>query len=158
MVEAAQIVSAARGWIGTPFRDQQAVKGVGCDCLGLVVGVAEECGLAAIGEDLRAAMRSYNPSQIDVTLLKIGLRRHCERIDAVEPGALMLWMVGRPLKAQHLSIASDGGRMIHCWGKGTRTQKVIEVPIGRGRMDLLDSVWRLRGLSRMAENQGMAHG
>ncbi len=34
-----EIVAAARGWIGTPYRHQGQVKGVGCDCLGLVRGV-----------------------------------------------------------------------------------------------------------------------
>ena len=26
-------------WIGTPYRHQASLKGVGCDCLGLVRGV-----------------------------------------------------------------------------------------------------------------------
>lgn len=151
-----RIVVEARTWLGTPFRDQQAVKGVGCDCLGLVVGVAEAIGFAAVGEDLRAAMRSYNPTRIDVALLKIGLRRHCERIDAVEPGALLLWKVGKPSRPQHLAIATEGGRMIHCWGKGP--QKVIEVPIGHGRMELIDSIWRMNGPSRMADLAEVQHG
>ncbi len=38
----ARIVKAARGWIGTPYHDQASVKGVGCDCLGLLRGVWRE--------------------------------------------------------------------------------------------------------------------
>ena len=141
-VLAPDIVSVARGWLGTPHHDQASVKGVGCDCAGLVAGVARECGMVELGRDLIDAMHSYNPTKIDEALLKIGLGRHCDRIKAIEPGAVLLWKVGRPLKAQHLAIASDGGRMIHCWGKGPN--KVIEVPIGQGRMELLDSIWRFR--------------
>ncbi len=33
------VVEAARGWIGTPYLHQASLKGVGCDCLGLVRGV-----------------------------------------------------------------------------------------------------------------------
>ena len=33
------IVAETRGWIGTPYRHQASLKGVGCDCLGLVRGV-----------------------------------------------------------------------------------------------------------------------
>lgn len=33
------IVAAARRWIGTPYRHQASLRGVGCDCLGLVRGV-----------------------------------------------------------------------------------------------------------------------
>ena len=35
----ARIVAEARAWIGTPYRHQASLKGVGCDCLGLVRGV-----------------------------------------------------------------------------------------------------------------------
>lgn len=35
----AAIVAEARSWIGTPYHHQASVKGVGCDCLGLVRGV-----------------------------------------------------------------------------------------------------------------------
>jgi len=33
------IIVEARSWIGTPYRHQASLKGVGCDCLGLVRGV-----------------------------------------------------------------------------------------------------------------------
>lgn len=34
-----EIVTAARQWLGTPYRHQAATLGVGCDCLGLLRGV-----------------------------------------------------------------------------------------------------------------------
>ena len=37
------IVAETRGWIGTPYRHQASLKGVGCDCLGLVRGVWRAC-------------------------------------------------------------------------------------------------------------------
>lgn len=33
------VVSAARHWLGTPYRHQAATLGAGCDCLGLLRGV-----------------------------------------------------------------------------------------------------------------------
>ena len=36
---ASAVVGEARAWIGTPYIHQQAAKGAGCDCLGLVRGV-----------------------------------------------------------------------------------------------------------------------
>ena len=36
------VIAAARGWLGTPYHDQASVKGVGCDCLGLVRGIWRE--------------------------------------------------------------------------------------------------------------------
>eukprot|EP01032_Pedospumella_encystans_P000313 gene313-351_t len=38
----AQVLAIAGRWIGTPYRHQGAVKGVGCDCLGLVRGIWRE--------------------------------------------------------------------------------------------------------------------
>ncbi|HVV42913.1 MAG TPA: hypothetical protein VHC94_17820 [Nitrobacter sp.] len=37
------IVAEARAWIGTRYRHQASLKGVGCDCLGLVRGVWRHC-------------------------------------------------------------------------------------------------------------------
>jgi hypothetical protein len=36
------IIAAARSWLGTPYAHQASLKGVGCDCLGLVRGVWRE--------------------------------------------------------------------------------------------------------------------
>ena len=35
-------VASARGWLGTPYHHQASLKGVGCDCLGLLRGVWRE--------------------------------------------------------------------------------------------------------------------
>jgi len=42
------IVAEARRWIGTPYRHQASLIGVGCDCLGLVRGIWR----AVVGRDL----------------------------------------------------------------------------------------------------------
>ena len=39
-----QITTEAASWIGTPFQHQASVKGVACDCIGLVRGVARAVG------------------------------------------------------------------------------------------------------------------
>ena len=36
------IVAEAHRWIGTPYRHQASLRGVGCDCLGLLRGVWRE--------------------------------------------------------------------------------------------------------------------
>lgn len=38
------IVREAREWIGTPFKHQMREKGVGCDCIGLILGIAWSFG------------------------------------------------------------------------------------------------------------------
>ena len=39
------IVEAARSWLGTPFKLQGRLKGKGCDCLGLIIGISIELNL-----------------------------------------------------------------------------------------------------------------
>jgi NlpC/P60 family putative phage cell wall peptidase len=34
-----RVLALAGGWIGTPYRHQASLKGVGCDCLGLIRGI-----------------------------------------------------------------------------------------------------------------------
>lgn len=38
----ADVLAAARRWIGTPYRHQASLKGVGADCLGLLRGIWRE--------------------------------------------------------------------------------------------------------------------
>ncbi len=39
-----QIINEARTWLGTPFHHQGRVKGVGVDCIGLIIGVGRAVG------------------------------------------------------------------------------------------------------------------
>src|SRR5436853_5189838 len=56
------IVAAARQWLGTPYRHQASLKGVGCDCLGLVRGVWR----AVVGEEPERAP-PYAPDWAEAT-------------------------------------------------------------------------------------------
>ena len=42
MVTRTDIFLAARSWVGTKWQHQQRLKGVACDCAGLVIGVAKD--------------------------------------------------------------------------------------------------------------------
>jgi cell wall-associated NlpC family hydrolase len=48
-MDRSQVISEAQSWLGTPFHHQARLKGVGVDCVGLVIGVGKELGL--IGQD-----------------------------------------------------------------------------------------------------------
>ncbi|HSZ73795.1 MAG TPA: hypothetical protein VK779_03165 [Rhizomicrobium sp.] len=41
-IDAYDIVRVARSWIGTPYLHQASLKGVACDCLGLLRGIWRE--------------------------------------------------------------------------------------------------------------------
>ena len=38
-VDPEMVIATARSWLGTPYHNQASLRGVGCDCLGLVRGI-----------------------------------------------------------------------------------------------------------------------
>ncbi|MDE2363136.1 MAG: C40 family peptidase [Hyphomicrobiales bacterium] len=124
-----QIVCAARGWIGTPYRHQASLKGVGCDCIGLVRGLWREL----IGPEPEP-MQPYTPDWAEASgvesLIALG-ERHFVAADpaAFAPGDLLVFRFRDNSVAKHVGVASDATHMIHAQD-GAR---VAEVPIGAWR-------------------------
>lgn len=156
-----ELVAAARQWIGTPFHWGAALRGVGCDCKGLLAGVARELGRPE-AESFEAGFSGYG-CHADPAALKAGMARLFDRVlvgagtnvacgsmpPSAEPGDILLLTIGR--HPRHLAIYTGLGRdgtarMIHTYGKGP--QQVIEVPLGSGWADAVDSVWRFKSLAR----------
>lgn len=91
------IVKTARTWLHTPFRHQGRAKGVGVDCLGLILGVAAELGLPVEGWDEPGY--GHYP---DAAHLRKRLGEAMWEIAEPEPGAIGLFRVDG--RAQHLGI------------------------------------------------------
>jgi NlpC/P60 family putative phage cell wall peptidase len=137
------VVAEARSWIGTPFHWQASVKGVGCDCKGLISGVARALGRAE-GDSFYAQLADY--AKVDPRLLRTGM---ADLFDAVawppQPGdILVMMMAGR---AQHLAIMADRDEVIHTYARGP--QRVIAMPLLSAVSAWpLDSLWRWREEAR----------
>ena len=131
------IVAEARTWLGTPFLWQASVKGRGCDCKGLVTGVARALDLPG-ADSLHARMAAYH--NVDTRVLIEGLRANMDKVDQAEPGdVLLLKMRGQPV---HLGILGYE-EIIHTYGAGPK--QVIAMPAGVVlRRWPLDSAWRFR--------------
>lgn len=141
MLERDEIVRVARSWAGTPFHWEASVKGVGCDCKGLVAGVARELGLEE-AESTFARATAYHRA-IDEKMLKRGMASLFDPARAALPGDVLLLRVAG--KVQHMAILTEPGRMIHTYGKGPKC--VIEVPMGTIWQTALESAWTWRGLN-----------
>lgn len=50
-MNSAEIIAEGRTWIGTPFHHQGRVKGVGCDCIGGVLGILHNAGVRSRQRD-----------------------------------------------------------------------------------------------------------
>lgn len=106
------VVAAALGWLGTPYRHQASRKGVGCDCLGLVMGVWREL----YGE----APETPGPYAPDWAVAGQGdplleaAERHClAKAGEPEAGDLVLFRWKRGLPARHAGIMVTQDRFIH---------------------------------------------
>ena len=126
------VIAAARGWLGTPYHDQASVRGVGCDCLGLVRGVWRELyspepmpippysrdwGETGAREPLAEAAR--------LVMIELPTKE-------ITPGALLLFRMRAGAVAKHCGIVTGRDRFIHAYERSG----VVEAP--------LDAAWRRR--------------
>lgn len=122
------IITAARGWIGTPFHHQGRLLGIGCDCVGLVVGVAGALGVPV--QDQTGYSREPQGRA-----LRSALDAQLRRIDEPVPGCVVLMRIGR--EERHVGIVAMDGTdtptLIHAW---QQSGAVVE--------HHLDDVWRRR--------------
>lgn len=111
-IEANDIVAAARGWIGTPYRHQASVKGAGADCLGLLRGLWREL----FGEEPEQTP-PYSQDWAETTgkeTLYDALSHHLREIPPGEmrPGDIALFRMVRSGPAKHCGVvASRDGRL-----------------------------------------------
>ena len=130
---AAEVIAEARDWIGTPYRHQGRRKGVGCDCLGLLIGVSR----AIYGQE----PESPGPYAADWAeaggddLFLAAARRHClERTASVAmPGDLILFRWRPHLPAKHAGILVAPDRFIHAY-QGHAVMESALVPQWRRRI------------------------
>ncbi len=117
-----KITNQARTWLGTPFHHQARLKGVGCDCLGLVVGVVDELGLKDKNGKLLAAYDEIAYSkEPDGAYLTQKLTDLLEEVQEPQAGDLALFSVRD--NPQHLAIITDYEGtlgMIHAYAPARR--------------------------------------
>ncbi len=107
-----EIVAAARGWLGTPYRHQAATRGAGCDCLGLLRGVWREL---YGGEPL--AVPPYRADWRDAAHRET-LRQAADRLlwpadGSLQAGQVLLFRLGRSPVPRHCGITVAADRFIH---------------------------------------------
>ncbi|MGX1741113.1 NlpC/P60 family protein [Bosea sp. NPDC055353] len=108
-----EIVDAARLWLGTPYHHQASLRGVGCDCLGLVRGIWRDlCG------DEPETPPPYSPSwaeSLRQETLALAAERHLQPLTLadVRRGDVLLFRWREHLPAKHCAILAGPGRIIH---------------------------------------------
>lgn len=109
----AAVVAAARAWLGTPYHHQASVRGVGCDCLGLVRGIWRDV-MACDAEEPPPYTRDWAEALGRETLLDAA-GRHLARVKprAPLPGDVLIFRYAADVPAKHVGIATGHGTMIH---------------------------------------------
>jgi len=110
----ARVVALAMCWEGTPYRHQASLRGVGCDCLGLVRGVWRELHGAEPAQ-AGAYSRDWAEAGGQDRLLAAALR-HCDACEQVPAAGRILLFRWRPqLPAKHCGIAIGPDAFIHAY-------------------------------------------
>ncbi len=111
----ARIVKVARRWIGTPYHDQASVRGVGCDCLGLLRGVWRD----VVGpEPLPVPPYSRDWGEAGpVEVLAEAARAAMQELDVSEArtGDVILFRMRAGAIAKHIGVLSSGESFIHAY-------------------------------------------
>lgn len=135
----ADVVSAARGWIGTPYVHQQSRRGAGCDCLGLLRGIWRELN-GSEPEPVPAYSRDWSEPQGEERLWQAAARHLVAKdLSDAAVGDVILFRMRDGSIAKHLGVQARTGTaasFVHAYsGHG-----VIESP--------LSDPWRRRIVAR----------
>ena len=108
-VREAVLVEAA-GWLGTPYQHQASVRGVGCDCLGLVRGIWR-----SLHGSEPQAIEPYRADWAEVSgeerMLHAARRWLIERpVQEARPGQVLLFRMASGAAVKHCAIFSPACR------------------------------------------------
>ncbi len=145
-----QILAEAREWIGTRWEHQGKLKGVACDCAGLIIGVGLNTAAMTIdlGDSVAKAVEGYS-REPNPNLMVRALNHWMVRIRKDEAGAgdvVYRRYGGNP---QHLGILTGAMRdpksgIIHALMWPSR--KVVEHRTDDEWYQQVVSAWRYPGL------------
>mgnify|MGYP000314131404 CR=1 FL=1 len=152
MDTASRIVNEARAWIGTPWHHQGRKKHVGCDCIGMVLGVLHGAGATSPARD--AAGRRLTFPSFDRTdyapdpnsqRLRHTLETHLMEIplNAIAAGDVLLFKIIH--LPQHVGIvgnhpSGEGLSLIHAY---SAAGKVVEESLGKSWLTRTIAAYRV---------------
>ena len=128
------VVTSARGWLGTPYRHRASTKGAGCDCLGLVLGIWRDFHGA---EPEKIPLYQAGWAEVDGDeRLWAAMRRNLTELAGgsdLTAGQIILFRMRDRAAARHLGILSQCGqegvaRFIHAYEPHGVVESPLSVP------------------------------
>lgn len=122
-----EVAKLACSWIGTPYHNMAAVKGAGCDCIGLVRGVWAELNNQPL-PPVPVYSARWTGRNKDEELLLDTARAYLQEVEASArgPGVVLAFRVHPNAVAQHCGIMTTEKTMVHAHSG----RKVYEVELG----------------------------
>ena len=110
-----RLIQMAKHWLNTPFHSQGRQYNIGCDCFGLILGIAYEMLIKSRQGKLLHTydLITYDPFEDSQQLLSF-MKQHFYIIDEVILGSILLIKITE--KQYHLCIVSQLNpiKIIHC--------------------------------------------
>ncbi len=115
------IIDEARTWKGTPFQHKGRIKGVGCDCGGLIyqVYVSLLGPFKPFPKDYAPDWALHRENEIYLDFIE----PYVVEVPKAKPGGLAMFRIGRNFG--HATICTERDTFIHAWGRnqaGTVTE------------------------------------
>lgn len=110
------VVDEAITWLDTPYSHQGRKKRVGVDCVGIIIGVANELGLSDFQYN-----HGYQPLP-DGTVLKDYMDRYLLPIpkEEMKAGDMMLCWFGKKDVPQHTAFVMPNNKMLHAYSNAKK--------------------------------------
>ena len=110
-----RVLAEAESWIGTPYRHGASMRGVSCDCLGLVRGIWRTL-YGKEPEQPGAYAADWAESASGDPLMEAAQRHMKPRISGdPQPGDLLAFRWRADVAAKHLGIMVRDNRFIHAY-------------------------------------------
>ena len=105
------VVTAARAWVGTPYRHRAATLGAGCDCLGLLRGVWRTL-YGTEPPELPNYRADWRDGTHAVELLTLA-ERWLVPMEGLAAGRVVLFRIGATALPRHCGILVSDARFVH---------------------------------------------
>lgn len=130
------IVAEARTWLDTPFKHQGRLKGVGSDCVGIILGVGKSLNL------LDYQLSNYGKLPDGMLMYKIMKEQLDEvSLDDIQLGDIILFKFHS--EPQHVGFYTDIG-ILHSYAD---VKKCVETSMDDTWKSRVVSVFRFRGVT-----------
>jgi cell wall-associated NlpC family hydrolase len=119
-----RVVQEALSWVGTPYIPHAQVKGSGCDCATILVGVYSNAGVIdpfKLTDKVGVYPVEWNLHRDEERYLE-AIYEWCEDADGPDLGRIVLFRVGRTVAHSGICVSTDPVRLVHAWMASRSTE------------------------------------